>query len=81
MLFLPTMQSLPAPAAGTLWLRLAAFSTLAGKLTVIGSVANVIVFETARREGVEVGFFEYLKVGAALTLGTLLIAWGVLAAR
>lgn len=81
MLFLPTMQSLPAPAAGTLWLGLAAFSTLAGKLTVIGSVANVIVFETARREGVEVGFFEYLKVGAPLTLGTLLIAWGVLAVR
>ncbi len=79
MLFLHTMQALPAEAARTLWLGLAAFSTLAGNLTIIGSVANVIVFETARRDGVEVGFFEYLRAGVPLTLLTLLVAWGVLA--
>lgn len=78
MLFLHTMQALPAEAAHTLWLGLAAFSTLAGNLTVIGSVANVIVFESARRDGVEVGFFEYLRAGVPLTLITLLVAWGVL---
>jgi Na+/H+ antiporter NhaD/arsenite permease-like protein len=93
MLFLPTLEALPAPqalptlqamsgpAAGSLWLGLAAFSTLAGNLTIIGSVANVIVFETARRDGVEVGFLECLKVGAPLTLATLLIAWAVLVVR
>ncbi len=80
-LFLPTMQALPAETARALWLGLAAFSTLAGNLTIIGSVANVIVFETARRDGVEVGFVEYLKVGAPLTLLTLLIAWAVLLTR
>jgi Na+/H+ antiporter NhaD/arsenite permease-like protein len=79
MLFLPSLQALPAAAAGRLWLALAAFSTLAGNLTIIGSVANVIVFESARREGVEVGFGEYLKAGAPLTLVTLLIAWGAIA--
>jgi Na+/H+ antiporter NhaD/arsenite permease-like protein len=54
------------------WLTLAMSSTLAGNLTVIGSVANIIVFESARDE-VKVGFFEYLKVGLPLTLITLII--------
>jgi Na+/H+ antiporter NhaD/arsenite permease-like protein len=75
MLFVPPLEAAPAAVARSLWLALAAFSTLAGNLTMIGSVANVIVFETARREGVEVGFSEYLKVGAPLTLLTCLIAW------
>jgi Na+/H+ antiporter NhaD/arsenite permease-like protein len=48
---------------------------LAGNLTIIGSVANIIVFETARREGVEVGFFEYLRVGLPLTALTVSYAW------
>ena len=54
---------------------LAAFSTLTGNFTVIGSVANVIVFETAKREGVDVAFFEYLRVGLPVTMLTLLAAW------
>jgi Na+/H+ antiporter NhaD/arsenite permease-like protein len=79
MLFTHTLQALPAEAARTLWLGLAAFSTLAGNLTILGSVANVIVFETARRDGVTVGFLEYLKAGLPLTAVTLVIAWGALA--
>jgi Na+/H+ antiporter NhaD/arsenite permease-like protein len=75
MLFVPPLEAAPAAVARSLWLALAAFSTLAGNLTIIGSVANVIVFETARRDGVEVRFSEYLKVGAPLTLLTCLIAW------
>ncbi len=81
MLFVPSMQALPGQISSTLWLGLAAFSTLAGNLTIIGSVANVIVFESARREGVEVGFREYFRAGAPLTLGTLVIAWAVLSFR
>lgn len=75
MLFVPTMQSLPAAPAHALWMALAAFSTLAGNLTIIGSAANVIVFETARREGVEVGFLDYLRAGLPLTILTLALAW------
>ena len=75
MLFVPTLQAVPPSTSHDLWLALAAFSTLAGNLTIIGSVANVIVFETARREGVEVSFFEYLRVGLPLTILTLLVAW------
>jgi Na+/H+ antiporter NhaD/arsenite permease-like protein len=52
-------------------------STLAGNLTIIGSVANIIVFESARDEA-KVGFFEYLKVGLPLTLITLFLGVCVL---
>ena len=68
---------LPAMGGGTAaWLTLAVASTLAGNLTLIGSVANLIVFETARREG-HIGFWEYLRVGAplALLLIGLSVAW------
>jgi Na+/H+ antiporter NhaD/arsenite permease-like protein len=75
MLFVPTLQAVPPADAHRLWLALAAFSTLAGNLTIIGSVANIIVFETARRDGIEVSFFEYLRVGLPLTALTLLAAF------
>ncbi|MDD5656448.1 MAG: SLC13 family permease [Elusimicrobia bacterium] len=52
-------------APDSLWLALAASSTVAGNLTIIGSVANLIVFESARGEA-RVGFWEYFKVGAPL---------------
>lgn len=77
MLFAPAMAGRGASATH-LWLGLAGFSTLAGNLTIIGSVANVIVFETARRDGVEVGFREYLRIGIPVTATTLLLAWLVL---
>jgi Na+/H+ antiporter NhaD/arsenite permease-like protein len=45
-------------------------STLAGNLTVLGSVANLIVVERARREA-PIGFWEYARTGAPLTALTL----------
>ncbi|MCX5795947.1 MAG: anion transporter [Elusimicrobia bacterium] len=67
------------PALGgrdCLWLALAASSTVAGNLTLIGSVANLIVFESARKEAA-VGFWEYFRVGAplAVLLGALCVGW------
>lgn len=58
------------------WLMLAAASTLAGNLTLLGSVANLIVAEAARREGYRLGFLEHLRFGLPLTLLTLLLAYG-----
>ena len=58
---------------------LAMASTLAGNLTLLGSVANLIVVETARAARVEIGFVEYCKVGVPLTLVTLLLGWLLLA--
>jgi Na+/H+ antiporter NhaD/arsenite permease-like protein len=54
------------------WLTLAMSSTLAGNLTVLGSVANLIVIERARRE-VHIGFWEYAKAGVPLTVLTLAV--------
>ncbi len=64
-------------AEGDAWLALAMSSTLAGNLTMLGSVANLIVVESARRSRVELGFGEFLKVGIPLTLLTTLVgvAW------
>lgn len=59
----------------SVWLALAMSSTLAGNFTLIGSVANLIVVQQARRQ-VEIGFLEYFRVGALITVIT--IAAGVL---
>jgi Na+/H+ antiporter NhaD/arsenite permease-like protein len=54
------------------WLTLAMSSTLAGNLTVLGSVANLIVIQQARRK-VSIGFWEYFRVGAPLAILTILL--------
>jgi Na+/H+ antiporter NhaD/arsenite permease-like protein len=59
------------------WLTLAMSSTLAGNLTVLGSVANLIVVERARRE-VEITFWEYAKAGIPLTVVTMAVGIWVL---
>jgi Na+/H+ antiporter NhaD/arsenite permease-like protein len=53
------------------WLTLAMSSTLAGNLTVLGSVANLIVLQKARGH-VEISFWEYARAGIPLTIVTLL---------
>jgi len=52
------------------WLTLAMASTLAGNLTLLGSVANLIVVQRARHQ-VEISFREYAKAGVPLTIVTL----------
>jgi Na+/H+ antiporter NhaD/arsenite permease-like protein len=54
------------------WLVLAMASTLAGNLTVLGSVANLIVVQRARRQ-VEISFWNYIKIGIPLTAVTVVI--------
>ncbi len=69
MLYIPMLK---AHAAGeTLWLLLAMASTLAGNLTIIGSVANLIVLE-ATKDDVSISFREYLKAGLPVTILTIL---------
>jgi Na+/H+ antiporter NhaD/arsenite permease-like protein len=63
------------------WQVVAMASTLAGNFTIVGSVANLIVVERARARGVEIGFWHYFRVGAPLTilsivLGTAWMIWG-----
>ena len=61
----------PCPIRTRAWLVVAMTSTLAGNLTLLGSVANLIVAERARAEGAPIGFWAYFKVGLPLTLVTL----------
>ncbi len=77
MLLRTLIPQMPNPHTG--WLMLAMASTLAGNLTITGSVANIIVVERARPD-VEIGFREYLRVGlpvtiVTVTLGALWLWW------
>jgi Na+/H+ antiporter NhaD/arsenite permease-like protein len=54
------------------WLLLAMSSTLAGNLTITGSVANIIVVEKARAEA-HISFVEYMKIGVPVTVITMAI--------
>jgi Na+/H+ antiporter NhaD/arsenite permease-like protein len=56
------------------WLVLAMASTLAGNLTITGSVANLIVVERAKDE-VSIGFWDYSRIGIPVTLLTLAVGW------
>ncbi|MGI9101998.1 MAG: SLC13 family permease [Terriglobales bacterium] len=56
------------------WLVLAMASTLAGNLTITGSIANLIVVERAR-PAVNIGFWDYFRVGFPVTVLTLLFGW------
>ncbi|MCX4242803.1 ArsB/NhaD family transporter [Paraliomyxa miuraensis] len=69
-------QPLEALADPTLaWELLAMSSTFAGNLTLLGSVANVIVAEAGREVG-GIGFFSFLRIGVPLTLLTTLAGVG-----
>ncbi|MCL2452671.1 MAG: SLC13 family permease, partial [Alphaproteobacteria bacterium] len=59
------------PDSDQAWRIVAMSSTFAGNLTLIGSVANLIVAERARREGLALTFATYGKVGVPLTLVSL----------
>ena len=75
MLLRTLVSSFPDPHAG--WLTLAMASTLAGNLTITGSIANIIVVERAAAEGVQIGFGEFLRIGVPVTVATLVCgaAW------
>jgi Na+/H+ antiporter NhaD/arsenite permease-like protein len=74
------LKSLPAGFSDphTAWLVLSMASTLAGNLTITGSVANIIVVETAKPE-VTIRFRDYLRAGVPITLTTMLVGWAWLA--
>jgi len=57
--------------SGTAWLMLAMASTFAGNLTLLGSVANLIVADQGEKAGIRIGFFDYLKVGLPVTVASI----------
>ena len=74
LIFKPLVGHLVNPTRA--WLTLAMSSTLAGNLTLLGSVANLIVVQQARAK-VRIGFWQYFQVGAPLAVLTILFgaAW------
>lgn len=79
MLLRPMIPSFPEPQKA--WLLLALSSTFAGNLTLLGSVANLIVAEGAKRSGIDLSFGKYLRAGLPITLITAALgtAWLVAA--
>jgi Na+/H+ antiporter NhaD/arsenite permease-like protein len=74
-LLLAVLKDMPTEALYAM----AALSTLAGNLFIVGSLANIIVVERAKAAGVSLGFAEHARCGipiAAVSL-TLTIAWFV----
>jgi Na+/H+ antiporter NhaD/arsenite permease-like protein len=53
---------------------LALASTLAGNLLLVGSIANLIVVDQARRLGIGIGWSTHARAGIPVTLATLAIA-------
>lgn len=62
--------------SSALWLALASASTIAGNATIIGAIANLIVIESARKYGIRIKFWDFLKPALPLTIITLL--WSML---
>lgn len=62
------------------FIMLAVASTLAGNLTLFGSVANIIVMEGAGPRG-EIGFWKFLRYGSVLTVVDLTVAFAILYAE
>lgn len=68
------MLLLPAAGgmhAGTV---LALSSTLAGNLLIVGSIANIIVVDEARKRGIHIHWTRHAQVGIPVTLTTLAIS-------
>lgn len=72
LLLKPLVSAMAVPFAG--WLTLAASSTLAGNLTLLGSVANLIVAESAKKRRIELKFWEYTRSGGIITLVSMAIS-------
>jgi Na+/H+ antiporter NhaD/arsenite permease-like protein len=56
------------------WMMLAAASTIAGNLTILGAASNIIIIEAAESRGVRTfSFLEFFKVGSMVTAANLAV--------
>jgi len=60
-----------------MWKVMALATTFAGNLTILGSVANIIVVESARQH-IKIGFWDYAKIGIPVTLLTTVVGVAIL---
>jgi Na+/H+ antiporter NhaD/arsenite permease-like protein len=62
-----------------MWKTMALTTTFAGNFTILGSVANIIVVESARRH-TELGFWDYARFGIPVTILTTVAGMALLIA-
>ncbi len=55
---------------------LALVTTFAGNLLLVGSIANLIVADLARQQGIEIDWKRHAVTGIPVTLATLAVVWG-----
>jgi Na+/H+ antiporter NhaD/arsenite permease-like protein len=56
------------------WVMLAAASTIAGNLTILGAASNIIIIEAAESRGVYAfTFLEFFKVGSIITAANIIV--------
>jgi Na+/H+ antiporter NhaD/arsenite permease-like protein len=73
-LYLPVL--LQAGAATPQMMALAAGSTIAGNLTILGAASNVIIIQNAeKRGGGTLAFLEFVKIGLPLTVLNVAVYW------
>lgn len=73
-LYLPML--IQAGAASQAMVALAAGSTIAGNLSILGAASNVIIIQNAeKRSGETLTFFEFARIGIPLTAVNILVYW------
>jgi Na+/H+ antiporter NhaD/arsenite permease-like protein len=75
-LYLPVLLQAGATTAGMM--ALAAGSTIAGNLTILGAASNVIIIQNAEKRGSTLGFLEFVKIGVPLTILNVAVYWAFL---
>ncbi len=80
---IPVVEQLQGGASGddAYWWALALGACFGGNLTLIAAAANVAAAGMAERSGRPIGFVEFLKVGAPVTLLSMVLATGYIALR
>ncbi|MBI5360696.1 MAG: anion transporter [Planctomycetes bacterium] len=54
---------------------LAAGSTIAGNLSILGAASNVIIIQNAEKQGKTLTFWEFIRIGLPLTLVQAFVYW------
>ena len=72
-LYMPLLQEAGAGTAEMV--ALAAGSTIAGNLLLLGAASNIIIVQNAEREGETITFMEFARVGVPLTAMNCLVYW------
>jgi Na+/H+ antiporter NhaD/arsenite permease-like protein len=72
-LYMPMLVQ--AGASSKELLALAAGSTIAGNLTILGAASNVIIIQNAEKRGHTITFWEFSKIGVVVTLLNILVYW------